>query len=202
MLSETALYKALKVDDIETVTEHVPLHYPVDYVFTRFFACSAPILRNGPPLVAVAAYLKAINCFKYLIANNCRLDVADSTQTSLASFAVAGGDMTILEILSDQNVSFEGTLFTAAEYGHFDVFMWIFATQFEDPTQRRKDSTTVLHAAVKSGNWDLIKFLLDQIKDVLEIKDIFEITSALKRHQEEVVSDEEEEDITDSSTWG
>lgn len=200
MLSESALYKALKVDDLETITEHVPLQYSVDYIFTRFFACSVPMLRHGPPLVAVAAYLKAVNCFKYLLANDCRLDVVDSAQTSLASFAVAGGDMGILELLSDHNVSFAGTLFTAAEYGHFDVFMWIFTTQFEDPTQRRKDSTTVLHSAAKSGNWELIKFLLEQIRDVLEIKDIFELTSALKQHTC-LVEEEEEEELTDSSTW-
>lgn len=196
--SERHLFSALKSDNLDRFQEYVPAFFSPDYQFTRMLACSCPRLHNRPPLLAVAAFYGAIHCFRYLLLQNADISKTDSAGTTVANLAVAGGDIDILNILEDAGASFQGTAFTAAETGNFEVFMWLFATREIDLTERNPDQRTVLHAAASSGNWRLINFLLQNSQDHLHLGDFHDILTLLHESGEKSSSDCEEED---SDTW-
>jgi hypothetical protein len=122
------------------------------------------------------------------------LTLTDQLKRTVATFAVAGGAFSILHLLDAHNVSFAGTLFTAAERGNFAVCMWIFATQSEDITARSSNRATLLHAAAKGGNLRLIYWLLANTRDFLAIGDILEMAFTFR---ESPLSDKDSEDSSD-----
>jgi hypothetical protein len=74
--------------------------------------------------------------------------------------------------LDAQDLSFAGTLFTAVGRGNFAGLMSVFATQGEDITARGSNRTTLLHVAAKRSNWRLIDWLMTNIRDFLEVREI------------------------------
>jgi hypothetical protein len=202
-LLERKLFKALRDDDLGSLTSHMSCSFSVNYRFSRFIARADPILRACPPLISVAAFFKSMKCFKYLLTADADLALTDGLKRTVAAFAVAGGAFSILHLLDAHNVSFAGTLFTAAERGNFAVFMWIFATQPEDITARSSNRTTLLHAAVKTGNNRLINWLMVKIRGFLEVSDVLEIECAVRERRlggidsDESSGEEEEEEDED-----
>jgi hypothetical protein len=63
-------------------------------------------------------------------------------------------------------------LFTAVERGNFAGLMSVFATQGEDITARGGNGTTLLHVAAKRSNWRLIDWLMTNIRDFPEVREI------------------------------
>jgi hypothetical protein len=198
-LLERKLFQALREDDLDSLTSHLSCSFCVNDRFSSLVATGDPILQAGPPLISVAAFFKSMKCFKYLLSVDADLTRTDGLARTVATFAVAGGAFSILHLLDAHNVSFAGTLFTAAERGNFAVFMWIFATQAEDIAARSSNRTTLLHAAAKGGSSRLIHWLTTNIRDFLELSDVWEILHTLRAGQfsgsdSEESSEEEDDD--------
>jgi hypothetical protein len=198
---DSAIFRWIKKDDVERLSSCVGSLIGIDHKLSPFAPRGDSILRNEPPLIAVAAFCQAVKCFRYLLANGASLSATDSIKTSLATFAVAGGNMEILSILSEQNVSFEGTLFTAAERGNFQAFMWIGMSDYMDLKQRKSDQTSLLYAAVKGGNSQLISYLIDAMKDCLEVKDIFDAMWELEKKESEYEEEDCYSECPEASSW-
>jgi hypothetical protein len=202
---ERRLFRALRDDDLASLTSQLSCSFSVNYRFSRFVAAADPFLRAGPPLISVAAFFRSVRCFKYLLTVDADLTLTDGLKRTVAAFGVAGGAFSILHLLDAYNVSFAGTLFTAAERGNFAVFMWIFATQLEDITARNNNRTTLLHAAAKTGNWRLINWLMTNLREFLELSDICEVACTLRERQfgamDSDESPDEEEDNDDDDSW-
>lgn len=199
IITENKLYKYISKDDVERLQEYMGEEISVDYVFSKYHFAQDQIMHQCPSLLATAAFLGSINTFRFLVANGADMNVRDKANLSIANFAVAGGNMEIMNILDDSGISFDNSLFIAAERGLFDVFMWLYATKYPDLTIRKKDSTTLLHSAVKSGNSKLINFLLDTIRDDLELSDIMLLMQMKQEENESSDSSYSDYETTTSS---
>ncbi|OHS99849.1 ankyrin repeat protein [Tritrichomonas foetus] len=173
-----AFIKKDRIDDFSKL--FCETNFQVDHKFSRLILFSEPFLRFSPPLLSVAAFYKAINIFRYLVANGADLNAKDDQQTPVVNFAVYGGDFQILQLIDENSISFAGTLFIAAERGFDAIFKWIYFYKNENLHARRNDGTTILHAASKSNNLPLIKFILEAVQDDLDIKDVFQLLQDLR----------------------
>lgn len=195
---ESNLVRYIKNDDIDSFQLLVDSTINVNFKFSIFLPCLDEFLRFSPSLLAVSAYYKAVQIFRYLLVSGADLTVKDKRNMSIAHFAVYGGDFEILHLLDEYGAPFDGTLFTAAERGYEDVFKWILYYQSEDLHQRKKDGTSLVDASSKGGNWKLTTFILDSIKDDLSITEAYRLLQLLResnynQSDESDESDESEE---------
>ena len=121
----------------------------------------------------MAAYHCAVKCFKFLLIQDADLSIVDDHNATLADFAVAGGDVHILSLLDERRVSFFGTLVLAAERGNFNAFLWLLATQLEHIGRK------VFLAAIKSRNWKLKSFVIQNVECKIEVRELLELKADL-----------------------
>ena len=82
-------------------------------------------------LICLAAYYGALNCFKYLVMNNCiQPYLSEKPQTDypvekLLSCAIKSGDYGILHILQQHGFSFSSMMKHAVKYHRIDIENWI-----------------------------------------------------------------------------
>lgn len=177
---ESNLVNYIKNDDIDSFRLLVDSIINVNYKFSIFTPSLDEYLRFSPSLLAVSAYYQAVQIFRYLLLNGADLTIKDKRNVSIVHFAVYGGNFEILHLLDEYGVSFDGTLFTAAERGLEDIFKWILYYKSEDLHQRRKDGTNLIDASSKGGNWKLTSFILELIKDDLTITEAFRLLKLMK----------------------
>jgi hypothetical protein len=194
---EDPLITAIRSDNLSLFASYVPTFFSIDHKFSPFFVGADPLLRYSPPLVSVTAFYSSIECFRYLLVNGVNLHATDSAKASLAVFAVAGGNLEILALLDAQNISFSGTLFTAAERGNFSTFLWVFVTQLEPLKVRRARDGTLLHAAVKGKNWALFDWLAVALGNWLNVWEAHELRCAIANQTVDADDSAEE----DSASW-
>ena len=89
-----------------------------------------PFLQNMPTLIQCAAFFGSIKCFKYLLLNDADLTMLDGLSRSLVHFAIAGGNLEIIWIISHLKLSFDGSLQIAARFHRKDIFHWLMENKF------------------------------------------------------------------------
>lgn len=165
-ISEQVILEYLTKDDVNSLRSQVESGLDVNQQFFWILGDLPDILTNSPPLISVAAFYKAVKCFQYLIENDADIHKPDEVDTPLVNFAVAGGNMSIIETLDKKGLEFHKTLQIAAEYGHYDIFMWLFRNKNLDVHERDQYNRTFLHLAAAGGNCQLVQFLVNQGLDV------------------------------------
>jgi hypothetical protein len=201
--SERVALKSLIRDDVAEFSSIVGPFISVDHKISPLPMVSdrRHLLRNSPPLISVAALFQSVQCFRYLFANDADLTARDIHGRTLADFAVEGGNLEILSVLEQTDISFSGTLFTAAERGSYKTFIWLYLSQAADLAARKRDHTTLLHAAAKSGNMDIFHFVSAQIQDRLTVQDLYEAAALLRDSSAGMSSDDENGIDSESSDW-
>lgn len=164
--SEQVILEDLIGDKVENLKSQVERGLDVNQQFFWILGDLPDILTNSPPLISVAAFYQAVKCFNFLIDNNADINKLDELETPLVNFAVAGGNMEIIQKLDKMGTDFQKTLQIAAEYGHYEIFMWILKNKGLNIHERDQFSRTFLHLAAAGGNCDLVQFLIDQGLDV------------------------------------
>ena len=71
-----------------------------------------------PNLIQMAAFCSAVSCFKYFSINNAKLD-------NIADFAIAGGNIEIIRICTQNNVNLLNKQGIALYYRHYEIFDWL-----------------------------------------------------------------------------
>ncbi|KAK8883783.1 hypothetical protein M9Y10_042882 [Tritrichomonas musculus] len=165
-VSEQAILGYLITDNAKALQEEVSSGLDVNQQFFWILGDLPDILTNSPPLISVAAFYRAINCFNFLLEHGADIKKLDENETPISHFAVAGGNMDIIRILDEHGVDFAQTLQIAAEYGHFEIFMWLYKNKGFDLHERDKFNRTFLHIAAEGGNCKLVQFLIKQGLDV------------------------------------
>lgn len=125
------------------------------------------ILRNGPSLICAAAYFSSIKCFRYLYLNGANIFFVDTFGRHLIHFAVAGGSLEVLRILSENNcidtnaVDMEGNspVHYAVMFKQQKVLYWLWTAENAplDTLNNRKMSP--LHIAATNEDIKTLKFL-------------------------------------------
>ena len=165
-LSEQVILEYLIGDKVADLKAQVEMGLDVNQQFFWILGDLPDILTNSPPLISVAAFYQAVQCFNFLIESNADINKLDELETPLVNFAVAGGNMEIIQTLDKKGADFQKTLQIAAEYGHYEIFMWILKNKNSDIHERDQFNRTFLHLAASGGNCQLVQFLVDQGLDV------------------------------------
>lgn len=140
----------LEFDDVEQTINYIPKQIPM--------------LQDSPPLISVASFFGAINCFKILCLNNASIDHTDKLQRYPVHFAVCGGNMDILDILDSYSADYTvvdsnktGCLHYASQFGQFNVVQRLFQRNF---LYKTKDSfgMSAIHYSAMFNSSDLINF--------------------------------------------
>jgi ankyrin repeat protein len=112
----------------------------------------AAVLMNHPPLIHVAAFFRATNCFRWLISAGANPLECDRAFVTLPQIAVAGGDLEIIRICQQYSLDFSGTLHFAVRYHQNAIFDWlcdVAVAELDAPDIRGRRP---LHCACESNN--------------------------------------------------
>jgi ankyrin repeat protein len=166
VVSEQIILNYIMNDDINSLRHQISIGLDVNQQFFWILGDLPDILTNSPPLISVASFYSAVQCFTFLLEMNADIEKLDELETPLVNFAVAGGNMEIIQKLHDRHINFEKTLQIAAEYGHYDIFMWLLRNQEFNIHEVDKYRRNFLHIAASGGNCQLVQFLIVQGLDV------------------------------------
>lgn len=166
VVSEAAILSYLKKDNVKALEEQVNRGLDINQQFFWILGDLPDMLTNSPPLISVASFFHAVNCFKYLVDQGADITKLDEHEIPVSHFAVAGGNMDIIDILDEYKVDFSKTLQIAAEYGHYEIFVDLHKNKGLDLYERDKYNRTFLHIAAAGGNEKLVQFLIEKGLDV------------------------------------
>ena len=147
-----------ETDDVEQTLKNPPKIYS--------------LLTDSPPLISVAAFFGAFNCFQYLNMNDASLDHLDLKKRHPVHFASCGGNMDILDLMDSQSCDFSITdaynvtcMHFAAQFGHINVVNRFWQRNF---SMYAKDSLgrNAIHYSAFSDNTDVIEFFRSKGADL------------------------------------
>jgi ankyrin repeat protein len=166
LVGEHVILSYIVKDDVNSLSHQISIGLDVNQQFFWILGDLPDILTNSPPLISVAAYYSSVQCFSFLLEMNADIEKLDELDTPLVNFAVAGGNMEIIQKLDERQVNFQNTLQIAAEYGHYEIFMWLLRNHDLNIYELDKYRRNFLHIAAAGGNCQLVQFLIVQGLDV------------------------------------
>lgn len=128
------------------------------FIFEHF-----KFMRHWPTLIQFAAFHGSIKCFRYLLENGAdhTLQTKDNPSLSLAQFAVAGGNFTIIRLCEEKGCDFKLTGQTAAEFHRFEVFQWLFDTKNLNLEELYQNTSSIFHLSAKANNMQILLFCIE-----------------------------------------
>ena len=161
----TALHDSVRNDDVRAVSQIVLTNSWINVKFPRYITDTDMILRHHCPVLGLAAYVGAIDVFRFLIANGANAKALDERQVTISEFACAGGQIDILEFMFESYIHTEEDaprcLSEAAKHKRNDIIDMIF--ELFPKVQVTWSSPSVpqpIHSAALNGNLELVKRLL------------------------------------------
>ena len=152
-------------------------------------------------LLDIACYNGSINCFKYLIMNNCE------TWDGNCNYAVAGGNVEIIKIIEQRGFTFELCIYTSIAFHRDTLTDWLILNyphdQLEDlPTielmsyfnlkaylffylinkDKEKAALTIIKSSISYGLLPLLKYILDKDENHFLINKIQPRDFEVKEH--------------------
>ena len=176
-----------RVDELRVIAAHptFDVNAPVRPSVFEYNA----ILLSDPTPVCYAAFYGAVKCCQFLILEGCDLTKTDSSQRTLAQFAVAGGNVEVVRLLENNGCDFADTIKYATEYHQSPILRWLCRKKFSsvaivplmfhkaayannvkhvmyclaqgvDANLRDSAGKTPLHIAAEGGFLDVLNILL------------------------------------------
>jgi hypothetical protein len=126
-----------------------------------------PILQNFPNLLHVAAYFGSMKCLTRLMKTDISLmRIMDSVGVTAVGFAVAGGQMEIVQLM-DEKCEWAGALQIAALYHRHEAFDYLIRKGGNRLCQRLiQPFGSVLHQCAASDNLRELEFCLENDADI------------------------------------
>ena len=142
---EAAIHNALKNDDVEfiqrmTINERFNPNRPLDDL--PFEKCL--YIQGSPSMIQCAAFYGSIKCFKFLYLNKASLQMKDRRDRNILDFASAGGNLEIIRILENCNLSFRNCFKVSMQFRHFDIFDWLVLMKNDDTNNFQKRIDQIL----------------------------------------------------------
>ena len=161
----------IRNDDIEALESYISAKedFDINQRIPPFIFGVSTFLTCFPTLIEYACFVGALKCVTYLIENGADVTIQDLVHTTIAQFAVAGGNLEILRLLEkNDKVSFLDCISSAVRFFRNDIFDWLIKEKYPHSLFKMdtKDLCT-LHYAAESGNVSvLLKCLDDPNADV------------------------------------
>ena len=195
--NERKLISCIRKNNVSILEKYIQSGYSINHRASKFVPFTDQLLKHSPSLICLSAFYHSLAVFRYLLINNADIYTTDDIGTPISHFAIAGGSLEIVMLLDDLNVSFDDAIFVAAERGNLRMFVWIYTNHFCDICTKNKNGESVLSLASKTKNSKLINLVIDQTKNNIELKDIFELMNDFTYYKTEVSSDEDYYDSDD-----
>ena len=80
-------------------------------------------LKNRITLISLCCYFGSVNCFKYLLSNQCRVE--DIGIDNTIQFAIEGGNQEIIDILKEKGYSFKLCLQMSVLFHRYELTKWL-----------------------------------------------------------------------------
>ena len=167
----TALHDSVRNDDVRAVSEIVLTNSWINVKLPRYIARTEAILRHHCPVLGLAAYVGAIDVFRFLIANGANAKALDETNVSVSEFACAGDQIEIIEFMFESYILTEEDaarcLSEAAKHARSEIVDLIFdlfpnvRVNWMSPHVPQP-----IHSAALHGDVELVKKLLAHGADI------------------------------------
>ena len=128
-------------------------------------------LTTMPTPICGAAFYSSIKCFKFLILNKAKITPLMSIKTNdddwydfgnnIARCAVAGGNLEIIRILNQMNVSFTDCIRDAALYHRNEVFQWIVNFNCPSDKELSKSFFDVVSSSIRTFNYSIMDLIFE-----------------------------------------
>ncbi|OHT04360.1 hypothetical protein TRFO_28119 [Tritrichomonas foetus] len=155
------LIDKIKGDKPKYLENHFSKEEITSFTFQKKIFSIDSVLQDNPPILSVAAFYGAQKCLKFLIENGASLAKLDNFKRSVQYFAVAGGYIPIIEILSSYKLEFSDYTHLAAGLGNLAILKYLIHELKCDPTSTDALGNTLLHNVAIGGDSKTAKYLLD-----------------------------------------
>ncbi|OHT09497.1 hypothetical protein TRFO_04592 [Tritrichomonas foetus] len=165
ILSESHyLHVIIAEDDVDSLQRVVSKeNFSIDTRVDISLLCCSELLVNKPTILLLSAFYGAIRCFKFLFLNHASVfneDLSDTSNT-IATYAVAGGNIEIIRILIQENIIFTEAFFSSISFHRNDLFYWFLDQNICHINQLSKDEMSSMHFAAESNNLEIALFLVE-----------------------------------------
>lgn len=163
------LIEALINDDADSVLDQInSSEISVNSLIEPSLFSRSTILQDSSSPLFFAAGLGRVKCFKMLLLNQAELehDTWNEYATTLASFAVAGGNSEIVRLVKEAGCSFDDAVYVAAQYHRNKIFHWIYDSLNMGVDKISPRYGSLMHRAAKSNNVELALYLFEQGCDI------------------------------------
>ena len=167
------IYNAIVTDNFE---EFSKLAYDTENretlfdLNTRIQPClfePSEVLHSAPSLIQLAAFYSASKIFKHLLLSEASLAPTSRDGKTIDHFAIAGGNLEIVRILTQYDIEFnEKSLKTAIKYHRNDIVHWFFEFYSDQFNQQNS-----LSLAIRYDNLEILNDILQNCEN-LESNDI------------------------------
>lgn len=157
------LYVALQSDNVEILTQLLNTGLQLDLKVPDPNHSLPPFLQNEPPIISIAVYYGARNCFKLIADRYQDFFAVDNLNHPITLFAILGDDCDLIDMLKKVGQDFSVCLPFAAQNNKGTVFRFIYQiyNQTIDLNEKDENHNASVHYAAQNGDFELIKFLND-----------------------------------------
>lgn len=153
------LIKYDKVEELSKYSSDTKFNY--DQLIISSIYEPSSILREGAPLIHLAAFFGSIKCFKFLLLNGSNLQLRTDSNRRLAQYAVAGGNCEIVRICEQKRLDFTRTLHVAAFFHQNQIINWLKDNKNSSIDENDQNLGTPFHQAIIGYN---VKMIYDSIQ--------------------------------------
>ncbi|OHT15470.1 hypothetical protein TRFO_14094 [Tritrichomonas foetus] len=155
------LYVALQSDNIEILTQLLNSGLQLDLKIPDPDHVLPPFLQNEPPIISMATYYGARNCFKLIADRYQEFFAVDNLNRQITLYAILGDDCDLIDMLKKVGQDFSECLPFAAQNMKGTVFRFIYQLYNEslDLNLFDENGNASVHYAAQNGDFELIKFL-------------------------------------------
>lgn len=152
-------------DDVNSLQKLTAMpDFDIDQIIEPSLFSRSAILQDSSTPIAFSAAFGSVECFKFLLLNKASLEFEtwNDVSTTLASFAVAGGNTEIVRLVEQENCSFDSAIYVSVQYHQNSIFYWLYQKlSFEIDKSDALRYGTLMHRAAKSNNVEIALFCID-----------------------------------------
>lgn len=156
------LFKLVRDDAADEIMETIIDNNWFNFKFPRALKSfnNIKILCHRCPIISAAIYFGSIDTFRFLIANQADLNAEDEDGNLPIAFAIAGGQIEILFMLTDMNLLDKVGFILSAKYNQFEIMQYIWNNLDISIEEVDTKGFCAIHYAANNGNIEMLDFLI------------------------------------------
>lgn len=151
-----------KKSDVEVSPEEAQLKTIIDSRIECTMFEFVTMLSRKPTLAHFAAFCGSEKCFDFLLKHGANLELNDYGKRNSLHFAIAGGNMNIIQKVESVVKDYKGATRIAAEYHRFELFKMFLDTSHANLKANNIENGSIFHGIAAANHIKMILFCLEQ----------------------------------------